>query len=218
MVETPDRSRIDLSFIPSYFCNLKCDFCMYSCSPDNNIFMDMDRVKEFIDTIDWSWINSIGFYGGEVSLFIKKWNHILEYLPEDIEKWCITNGSWSTRFDETSAFMLFIQKYDIKCYVSSTPYHKKYQYSTLIDLLFLYGKLEIKDDDMQGHLLPMGRNGSDDWYCSKKCKAITNAVRYALTPTGNIIFQSCDGVYPIVGVDYPDFELVKEHCININGR
>lgn len=215
MVEIANKKRIDLSFIPSYFCNLKCDFCMYSCSPDNNNFMKWERVKQFIDTIDWSWINSIGFYGGEVSLFIEEWNQIVEYLPKDVEKWCITNGSWSSRYNKMFAFLLFIKKHNIRCYVSSTPFHKKYQYLPVIDLINSRGDIEIKEDDTKGHLLPMGRNKKDSWKCSEKCKRINSAMRYALTPMGNIIFQSCDGVYPIISIDYPDFEIVKDHYFDL---
>ncbi len=213
MVKTADNRRIDLSFIPSYYCNLECNFCMYSCSPKNNIFMDLNKTRKFIDSIDWDWTNSIGFYGGELSLFMGVWKQILDYLPSEVDKWCITNGSWSRNSQVTMAFMSFLQLYDIRCYVSSTFAHKKHQNSIAIDIFCSDGNLKIKEDDTQGHLLPMGRNKKNAWDCTKKCERTHIAARYALTPTGNVIFQSCDGIYPVIGVDYPDFEIIKEHYL-----
>lgn len=210
MVETADDKKIDLSFIPSYFCDLKCDFCMYSCSDENTIIVELDKVKQFIDTIDWDWINSMGFYGGEISLFSTILADIIKYLPDEVDKWCITNGTWSRTLSQTQMFLEFIQRYNLRCYISTTSSHKKYQRQTLIEYAVEEG-LKLKKDDTQGHLLPMGRNKNDIWGCSKKCKRMERAARYALTPTGNIIFQSCDGVYPIIGIDYPNFEMIKKH-------
>lgn len=213
MVTTASKNKIDLSFIPSYLCNLKCNFCMYSCSKDNKNTMDLDKTKKFIDSIDWDWINSIGFYGGEMFLFPDILGKIIDYLPKEIDKWCITNGSWSRTLNSTEIFLDFIGKHNLRCYVSSTPSHKKYQSEQWLNYAIKEG-VELKKDDTQGRLLPMGRNKCKFWDCSEKCKRIEGAARYALTPTGNIIFQSCDGVYPIVGVDYPDFHLIKKHYLS----
>ncbi|GAF76804.1 unnamed protein product, partial [marine sediment metagenome] len=48
-------------------------------------------------------------------------------------------------------------------------------------------------------LLPMGRNATEEWNCTRRCLRDKKPKRFAVMPNGNIIFQTCDGVYPIVG-------------------
>ena len=51
----------------------------------------------------------------------------------------------------------------------------------------------------------MGRNYNSEWSCTQKCKRWNKPRRYALVPNGEIIYQSCDGVYPKVGTYVDQF-------------
>jgi len=57
-----------------------------------------------------------------------------------------------------------------------------------------------ENDDIADGLHPMGRLSHMPFSCSFRCLKI-RPFRIALRPDGKVIFQCCDGVYPVVG-DY----------------
>ncbi len=196
----------DLSFIPSYKCNLKCWFCMYDCSPSNKEKLDIEKAKNFITDIDLSKINQFGFYGGEISIDLPLYQKFINIIPKNIPKFTITNGSWSRSTKNTNIFLDFISKNNIYTKVSSTNEHKKFQNQEV--LIEVVNKRKYKDiikikenDDTKTKLLPMGRLSNQGFSCSLKCTKIPSdqPFRIALEPSGNIMFQNCDGIYPIVG-------------------
>lgn len=193
-----NQNGIDFSIMPSLECNLKCSFCMYNSSPENKQQIDLKKLVKFLNTIPNKIINSFGLYGGEPSINILLYGKVINLLPENILKFTITNGTWTKPYNDK--FPAFIKKYNLQCFISSTPEHKVFQDPFIIKVasksLEFY---TIKDDDTQGTLLPMGRNKQGEWHCTKKCLRDKNPQRFAAKPNGDIIFQSCDGIFPVVG-------------------
>lgn len=221
---------IDLSIIATYKCNLSCWFCMYSAGPEHEKFLDLEKLKGFFKTINWNQINSIGFYGGEISYVIPRWQLYIDLIPEKILRFCITNGTWSTSKSLTNDFISFVCKNNLWTKISSTKEHKKYQDIKLLMQLekTTKGLFHIKErDDTQYRLNPMGRLYKQNWNCTFKCKRHDELMRlsdldsgfsmkdkpydrYAIEPDGNIIYQNCDGVYPIVSdITKPFSNLIK---------
>lgn len=193
---------VDFSIMPSLECNLKCGFCMYDCSPDQCQQIQLDLLKDFLETIPDNLINSYGLYGGEPSINLSLYEKVIELLPLEKPKFIITNGAWSKDIELTKLFIEFVEKYSLMCFVSFTSQHKAYQNSFFLRRLAeRKWNFEIKKDDTQRGLLPMGRNSQRNWTCTGKCNwsGFPTPTRLAVMPDGNIIFQTCDGVYPIVG-------------------
>lgn len=47
-----DLEHVDFSFIPSLECNNKCWFCMYCAGPDNKLTLDLEKTKDFMETVE----------------------------------------------------------------------------------------------------------------------------------------------------------------------
>ncbi|MFW9871730.1 MAG: radical SAM protein [Candidatus Thorarchaeota archaeon] len=211
----------DLSFIPSYKCNLNCWFCMYDCGPDKIESLDINNAKYFIDNLDLSKIHMFGFYGGEVSVDKELYQKFIDLTPENIPRFTITNGSWSSDKDEAKKFLKFIYKNKLDTKISNTKEHRNFQDREFLNVLIKYTKPYLKmyikeNDDTKSRLLPMGRLSRRPFSCSKKCTQVDGDLyRIAMEPNGNIIFQNCDGVYPVVGNYKNTLEEIEERIYNI---
>ena len=182
--------------MPSLQCDLSCAHCMYDSSSTNLATLDFGQTKLFIETIDWDVINSCGFYGGEPGINVPMYEQFIELIPESTPRFTITDGTWSRTKGRTDDWVAFALRNQLQVFVSSTKYHTPHQ-----NLRRLYETCEaysfiIKDDD---EIIPMGRMARDRWTCGFKCERFSGPVRFAIKPGGTIIFQSCDGVYPVVG-------------------
>lgn len=221
MVMLSNNGMIDFSFIPSLECNIECPFCMYDSRPTNKAELNVEQTIKFIDTMDWSLINSIGFYGGEPSINLPLYQTFLDLLPQtDKQKFIISNGSWSTNIVKTMEFIDFLILNHFYLVVSGTPYHKKFQdRKRLLELQKLYPTaMRLKGDDK---IHPMGRASVEEWDCSKKCQTFEGPMRLGLFPNGNILFQNCDGQYPVVQTYFDPFvdiiqkvNIIKNECVN----
>lgn len=210
---------VDLSFIPSLRCNLHCPHCMYDAGPNKFQVINIRKLEEFTDTIDWDKINSCGFYGGEPSIEKPLYTEVMGLIPINIKIWIITNGSWSRNEMSYYNFVDWAYKHSLQVFISSTPYHKQYQNVKAIEHLVKNTDwIEIKADDTKESLLPMGRNYKEGWTCSKKCKRSSTPLRYAVMPSGEIIYQNCDGIYPTVGHYSTPFDKVLQAEIKCKYR
>ncbi len=218
--------KFDFSIIPSYECNLKCWFCMYECSPTNLKALNYESTKKFTETIDWNKVSSFGFYGGEISINLLMYQQFINLIPENIPKFTITNGAWSTDNDQTYKFIDFVYKNKLRVKISSTPEHRAYQNIEVLRSIekFSEGDLYIKlNDDTQSKLLSMGRLSHIPFECTRKCKNLSmpmngneKVCRMALEPSGDIILQSCDGRYPVVGSYKSTFDQIMKRYDKFN--
>ena len=201
-VNGKNRSGIDFSIMPTLECNLECSFCMYDCSSDTKLQIDFVKLEKFLPTIPEKAVNSWGLYGGEPSINIPLYERVLDLLPKEVPKFVITNGTWTKPFDDQ--FSRFVSKYNLHCYISSTPEHLIFQDTYVLKVLESFDEYTIKHDDTKERMLPMGRNRTEKWDCTTKCLWNKKPLRFAVRPSGDIIFQSCDGIYPVVGnIDNP---------------
>jgi hypothetical protein len=194
----PQEKLIDFSFIPSLKCNLNCPFCMYDCDMEQKEILDIEKTEKFISTIDWSMINSCGFYGGEISINMPVFQWFIDMIPEDVPRFCISNGSWTTISNELMwEFVAFLTHNKMFLVVSGTPHHKKYQDVHKLQMLkdAYPDGMRLKGDDI---IHPMGRAKKDDWTCTNKCQTYEVPTRLGLFPNGDVLFQNCDGIYPFV--------------------
>jgi hypothetical protein len=210
----------DLSFIPSYKCDLKCWFCMYDCSPDNKEKLDIDKARHFIVRLDLSKIHMFGFYGGEISINQRLYQKFINLTSSKIPRFTITNGSWSKDKIKTRQFLDFIFYNNLETKVSSTPEHIRNQNREVLEALDRNNSFNIKlkeNDDTKAKLLPMGRLANKTFNCSLKCTKVPkdHPYRIALEPNGEVIFQNCDGVYPVVGTYENSLEEIKNNIHNI---
>jgi len=215
---------VDFSIIPSYKCNLSCWFCMYNASPFNTNTLNYELTKKFVETIDWNVVNSVGFYGGEISIDMQLYNKFIDLIPENKPRFTISNGSWSKNLDVCLNFIDFISNNKLRVKISCTPEHTKFQNITLLKKLqdLSNGNIFIKEhDDTKGKLLSMGRLKYRPVSCTEKCKSMSlpvvkgelSAYRIALEPNGSIILQSCDGRYPVIGNYHQTFSEVINSLI-----
>lgn len=193
-----DLTKVSFSFIPSLKCNNKCSFCMYGASPDNTLALNYEMVEWWMKTVDWDKVVGWGFYGGEPSIEMGLYQRFFELVPEDVPKFVITNGTWSTDYEKTTKFLKWCAgKFHI--IVSGTLEHRAKQDVGFVHALVktFKGAITYKDKDEEMH--PMGRLAQENWACTKKCLWHEQPIRLGIFPTGHIILQNCDGVYPIVG-------------------
>lgn len=191
----------DLSFMYSKHCDLSCSFCMYSSGPQVHDKLDLNRFHGWMKGVRWDRINAIGIYGGEPSLFLPENADILEHCNSRVPKFIITNGTWSKNLIDTTNFMIWCQKHYVQCFVSGTDQHVPFQDREVLENLARdYPKtIQLKKPDTS--ILPMGNLLGAPVRCTVKCmtsKYIAPA-RIAIQPDGSIIFQTCNGVYPVIG-------------------
>jgi len=207
-----DLAHVDLSIIPSLRCNLRCSFCMYESSRNNTRELDVEKLDAFLSTVDFSIVTNVGFYGGEPSLSPFFYSVYLGLVPTRIKKFIITNGTWSLNPTKTFYFLLFCHRYKLKVFVSSMKNHKRHQDRRLLKRLASYGSIVLKEPD---EIHPMGRARKDNWSCTKKCLWHEQPMRMAIFPTGDILFQNCDGVYPVIGDIHLPFHEILKRAISI---
>ena len=221
------RSKFDLSFQYSNECNLSCSFCMYSCGPNVKDRLDLNKLKAFIKTIDFDkYINSIGLYGGEVSLHLEEYSEIVKMLPTETKVWTITNGTWSKALESTNKFLTWASNNEVyPAIVSGNSEQVVHQNrEELINLQQEFPNwLVLKGPDKV--FLAMGRLENKELQpqylisgCSEKCFwREGQATRIAVMPSGDIMFQTCDGSYPIVGNISEEFPVIAERLQDFNG-
>ena len=201
MVETAQTGKpIDFSIMPSFRCNLRCWFCMYDCSLENKYELDYEKTKAFLGKFDWSQINACGFYGGEVSIAMPLYERFIALVPESINRFTITNGTWSTDYDKAHEFLIWANKHRLYTIVSSTPEHIKFQHRAYLDELVkrLPGLLELKKpDEIHAQGRAKGKQGVVN-DCKLTCQRTDRNIRLGLKPDGNIVFQNCHGEYHVV--------------------
>ena len=117
----------------------------------------------------------------------------------------ITNGTWSTDRERTLAFMDFCMTYNCFIVVSGTPWHRRHQNREILDLWAGAYPENFRLKPKAENFHAMGRlEGKMKFSCTHKCATWDRALRIAVQPDGSIIFQNCDGVYPVVGnIDEP---------------
>ena len=210
---------IDLSFMPSLQCDLSCAHCMYGSSPTNTAALDFEATKAFAETIDWDLINSCGFYGGEPGINLRMYQDFMDLIPRGIPKFTITDGTWSRTPGRTRKFVEFAERNDLQVFVSTTKYHTPFQDAErLAEVYNEHDRFVHKDGDGDEDLIPMGRMAVEDWSCGFRCITDDGPVRFALYPGGTIIFQTCDGVYPVVSTIAEPFGRLVEIYERIVGQ
>ncbi len=200
MTETLQTGKpIDFSIMPSFKCNIRCWFCMYDASPENQMELDFEKTKAFLNKFDWTMINAFGFYGGEPSISTELYDKFIALVPEDIAKFVITNGTWSIDTNRTVKFLEWCAKHYFHVIISSTPEHIKHQNRSLIERLSReYEGIELKKPDeihAQGRAKGLPGVQTD---CKFTCQRTDRNIRLGLKPDGNIVFQNCHGEYHIV--------------------
>ena len=192
-----DLTKVSYSFIPSLECNNECSFCMYGASPTNKARLGYEDTMRFMLTVKWGKVVGWGLYGGEPSIDLPLYQQFYELLPEKLSKFIITNGAWSTDKILTKTFLDWCA-YKFEVIISGTKEHRKYQDVAFLKRLVQGCKGVIyKPVDEEMH--PMGRLARDVWKCTRKCNWHEQVMRLGIFPTGDIIMQNCDGVYPVVG-------------------
>ena len=196
-----DLTKVSFSFIPSLRCNNRCSFCMYRASPGSTITLDYKATAEWMKTVEWDKVVGWGLYGGEPFIDMELYQKFYELLPKGTHCFVITNGTWSRTDEDTKTFLKWCaNKFHI--IVSGTQEHQRHQSVNFIRALAKeYNEaLTYKEGEEEMH--PMGRLAKPDWTCTKRCIWHEQPIRLGIFPTGDIILQNCDGVYPVFGTIY----------------
>jgi hypothetical protein len=208
------RDQVDVSFLYSLECNLSCTFCMYDCGPHRVIDAPMDIVeaRRFVNTIvdsgNLEKVHCFGLYGGEPELHLDAYHRIARMLPPGPTRFTITNGSWSESLPRTMNFLNWAAQHNVKVFVSSTPEHIAHQNRTILEWAAESGCIVLKGPDQT--IIPMGRGYVLGQKCTLRCEWDRRSRRLGILPNGNIMLQSCDGWYPIVGHIREGFPAIYE--------
>ena len=200
--------RYDLSFMYTKRCDLLCPFCMYSSGPQVTGELDLQRLADWLRTVDPSLIASFGVYGGEPGVDLHGFGSCLmraKLIVGDRPCFVITNGTWSTDPARTEEFIRWCTGHKLFVVVSGTPFHRKHQNRGVLEGLAQQYPSAIRLKPEEENFHAMGRlEGKMAFSCTKKCFGWQRAHRIAVQPDGSILFQNCDGIYPIVGnIDEP---------------
>ena len=170
---------------------------MYDAGPDNDAVLDLEATRRFLGTVDWDRVNSCGFYGGEPSVDLPVYQRFVDLIPAETPRFVITNGSWSTGpIGQIMEFLKFCADNHMGIVVSGTPEHREHQDRNVLEALAAESEgIRLKGDD---RIHAMGRAARESWTCGFRCQGYTIPTRLAVMPGGDIIFQNCDGVYPVV--------------------
>jgi hypothetical protein len=212
----------DLSFMFTRRCNLRCPFCMYDSGPEVTDELDLDKLKTWLVTVDPNRIASLGLYGGEPSIDMKGFGRsmilarrILGHKPGFV----ISNGAWSKDKELTRQFLFFCQAHELFLVVSGTVWHRMYQDREVLENLAAEYPNCIRLKPVEENYQAMGRlEGKLRFTCSQKCQSWNRALRIAVQPDGNIIFQNCDGVYPVAGSINEDFAALDKRIMRMRGE
>lgn len=218
MVATKQTGKpIDFSIMPSFRCNLRCWFCMYDASPENQQILDYEKTKLFLAQFDWSQINAFGFYGGEPSIDMVLYDEFVHLVPGDIPKFVITNGTWSKDYGSTEDFLKWCVKRRFHIIVSSTPEHIQHQHRSFLENLAkaFDGAIELKPpDEIHAQGRAKGHEGIEN-NCKLTCQRADRNIRLGLKPDGNIVFQNCHGEYHIIQTYNDPFDGMLERTQQI---
>lgn len=211
LVRSALRSAYDVSFMVTRQCDLECPFCMYDSSPRVKDRLDIGVAKAFVASLEMERVNSFGFYGGEPAVAMAEFGQVAEMLPVGKPRFVISNGVWSKDKAKTEEFLAWAKGHQMAVYVSSTPYHQKFQDRAYLERLAeADGTLTLKEAEKKGDFIPMGKLGHLKVNCSQMCVKHERATRIAIQPDGSVIFQNCDGRYPVVGQASEGFKVLRE--------
>ena len=166
-------------------------------------------------------IASFGLYGGEVGVALTGFGACMDLATSFAEKprFVITNGSWSTDLARATEFIEFVSKHRCHVVVSGTPEHRKHQDRNVLESWKEEQPDSITLKPKEENFHAMGRlEGKMRFSCSRKCMWWKKASRIAVQPDGTIIFQNCDGVYPVVGSLSEPFEVIKKRVSLMKAR
>jgi hypothetical protein len=185
---------------------------MYSSSPSVNDALDLGKVEQWLATVDMRLIASFGIYGGEVSINLEKYEEILNLLPPSKPRFCITNGTWSVEPSRALEFVQWCARHRLFVVISGTPEHRKHQNRALLETYASAYPNAIRLKPVEEQFHPMGRlEGAFPVNCSVKCMWWQRALRIAVQPDGTVVFQNCDGMYPIVGTIDQSFSVLHRN-------
>jgi hypothetical protein len=190
---------------------------MYSAGPDMHDQLDLDALRRFITTWDWR-VNSVGFYGGEVTLQLAAYKSICDMLPAGLQRWMFSNGTWSAGPSERihEVIQWTIDNRVSPIIVSGTRYHQPYQDWAVLESLARTWPEHIWLKADEGHYLPMGRlAGLMPFSCKRRCETDARPMRIAVQPDGSVIFQTCDGRYPVIGDITAGFPELADRCTGV---
>jgi len=203
----------DLSFMYTLRCDLKCPFCMYDSGPDVWDSMNMPMLDNWLWTVDPNLIASFGLYGGEPGVDLEGFGYCLQMAKRIIGErpsFVITNGTWSTSMEKTDVFLRWCSDNGLFVVVSGTPFHRKTQDREILETLVQLYPTAMRLKPEHENFIPMGRLGHNEVACTVKCRSWNRASRIAVKPNGDILFQNCDGVFPVVGTYHDRFDVIDE--------
>jgi len=202
----------DLSFMYTKRCDLECPFCMYSSNPRITETLDLNQLHWWLKSVRYPKIASLGAYGGEVGVDLEGWDKIFYQLPIHIPKFVITNGTWSTDPKRTDDFLDFCARWKMHVVVSGTPEHRKHQNRSVLEDLKAEQPETFTLKPKEENFHPMGKLEGKmlGYHCSYKCMWWNRALRICVMPEGDILFQNCDGSYPIVGTICEEFPIIDQ--------
>jgi hypothetical protein len=218
-----DPNFYDLSFMYTLQCDIVCPFCMYNSGPDLKDTLDLAALKNWLAVVPMDRIASFGLYGGEPGIDLEGFGKCLDIALEFASNkpcFVITNGTWSTDQHRTDAFIDFCVKYHLFLVVSGTPFHRKHQNRRVLEILKEFYPDAIRLKPLEENYHPMGRleGRMKNYHCTEKCKTWNRALRIAVKPDGNILFQNCDGCYPIVGSLADDFSVIDRNVQELRNK
>ena len=139
-----------LAFILTNKCTAECDICCFSCSPKNNTFQSLDRIKSLIiDASKRKSISTVGFSGGEPFLAYKELLEATQFAHQfGLSIICTSNGFWGADKESAKIKLTELQQAGLsKLSLSCDLFHQQYvPIDSLKNILEICSELDIPCD------------------------------------------------------------------------
>jgi len=184
---------------------------MYDSGPEVRDGISLPLVGQFLSLMNQDDVNAFGLYGGEPWLCMRENTRIIEMLPPGKPVFVITNGTWSKGSRARETFLGWARDHDLYVVVSGTAEHVRHQdRAWLEEYATAHPGDRFRLKEAEAQFISMGRLGSEPSTCRLKCETGSGPTRIAMKPSGEIIFQTCDGQYPVIGHASEGFQLIQK--------
>lgn len=109
-------------------CNAACDICSVKCSPNGKKELNVDKLKEFIESCRGTGIKNVSFTGGEPFIRYDALRELISYAHErELVPSVVTNGFWAVDDNEAWAKLIELKRTGLeRINISYDSHHAKF--------------------------------------------------------------------------------------------
>jgi len=109
-------------------CNIKCNHCVYSCSPEKKLKLNLEKSLSLLDSFPKFKIKHLGISGGEPLLYL---NEVLQIIfkakKQGLKVTLLSNGFWGSSIEKAEEIVSKLKKAGVTLLrISSDDFHQKF--------------------------------------------------------------------------------------------